>query len=338
MPEYNVKNGSGFPNTRMRRNRQSSWIRRLVAENQLSKNDLILPLFVKEGKDSIEPIDSMPFVYRYTIDNLVKITREAKNLGIPLIALFPVVENNKKTKNGDEAYNKDNLICRAIKSIKDTVPDIGIMADVALDPYTTHGHDGIMKDNYIDNDGTIDILVKQSIVQANAGADIIAPSDMMDGRVLSIRLALDQEGLINKQIMSYSAKYCSAFYGPFRDAIKSKGALKIDKRSYQMDIRNSREALREATLDVQEGADMIMVKPGLPYLDIISKIKSQLEVPTFAYQVSGEYSSLLAASQNGWLEYQDAMLEALICFKRAGADGVLTYSAIEIAKILNKGE
>jgi porphobilinogen synthase len=330
-------NNYGYPHTRMRRNRQFDWSRRLVAENSLSVNDLILPIFVMEGKNKIEPIASMPSINRHSIDKLVDIVKTAQEVNIPLVAIFPVIDNKNKTEHARESFKKDNLICRAITTIKEKVPDIGVMADVALDPYTSHGHDGILNGDIIDNDKTIDILIKQALNQINAGADIIAPSDMMDGRIYLIRESLEKNGHADTLIMSYAAKYASAFYGPFRDAIKSKGSLRGDKKTYQMDTPNANEAIREADLDISEGADMIMVKPGLPYLDIISKIKTQLKVPTFAYQVSGEYASLKAASNNGWLDFDKVMIETLLCFKRAGADGILTYSAIDVAQKLLDG-
>ena len=326
-----INNLNNYPLIRLRRNRKSEWSRNLIRENNLSVDDLILPIFIKEGSNESEPIKSMPKVSRHTIDKAVLISNQAYKLGIPAVALFPVIEDKLKSEDGKESYNKDNLICRSISEIKNKVPNIGIIADVALDPFTTHGHDGLLIDGKIDNDKTIDILIKQSIVQAKAGCDIIAPSDMMDGRIIHIRNALEKEGFKDTQIMSYAAKYASNFYGPFRDAIQSSRKLIGDKKSYQMDPSNSREAIQEVALDISEGADMIMVKPGMPYLDIISKIKSEFNIPIFAYQVSGEYSMMRAASENGWLNFNDIMKESLISFKRAGADGILTYSAIEIA-------
>lgn len=277
----------------------------------------------------------MPRVFRHTIDKAVILIDKAYELGVPAVAIFPVIENRLKTADGKESYNEDSLMCRSISEIKDKVPNIGIIADVALDPFTTHGHDGLLIKGKIDNDKTIDILIKQSLAQAKAGCDIIAPSDMMDGRIVCIRNALESEGFKDTQIMSYAAKYASNFYGPFRDAIQSSQKLVGNKKSYQMDPSNSREAIQEAALDISEGADMIMVKPGMPYLDIITKIKSKFNIPIFAYQVSGEYSMMRAASENGWLDFSEIMEESLISFKRAGADGILTYSAIEMAIKLN---
>ena len=325
-------NMPGYPLNRMRRNRQSNWSRRLVCENHLSRSDLILPVFVMEGKNRVEPIESLPNVNRYTIDRIVDIAMECEDIGIPLIAIFPVIDGNLKSDDAEEAYKSNNLVCRTVTAIKNQASNIGIMTDVALDPYTIHGHDGIMKNDVIANDTTIEILIKQAINQREAGADIIAPSDMMDGRVLKIREALEANNYQDTIIMSYSAKYASSYYGPFRDAIKSNKNLTGDKKTYQMDVANSDEALREAELDIAEGADMVMVKPGLPYLDIIHKIKSNLKVPTYAYQVSGEYASLMAASMNGWIEYDNIIMETLLCFKRAGADGILTYAALDVAK------
>ena len=316
----------------MRRNRQANWSRRLVCENSLSTNDLILPLFVMEGSNKIEPIESLPGVNRYTVDCIIEVAKESEDVGLPLIAIFPVIDSSLKTDCAKESYRANNLVCRSVSEIKNKVSDIGIMTDVALDPYTSHGHDGIIKNNMIANDETIEILIKQAINQCKAGADVIAPSDMMDGRVLKIREALESHNFKDKIIMSYAAKYASHYYGPFRDAIKSNKNLTGDKKTYQMDIANSEEAIREAELDIGEGADMILVKPGLPYLDVIHKIKTNLKVPTFAYQVSGEYASIMAASMNGWIDYDDIIMETLLCFKRAGADGILTYAALDIAK------
>jgi len=323
---------SRYPLNRMRRNRQANWSRRLVCENSLSTNDLILPLFVMEGSNKIEPIESLPGVNRYTVDCIIEVAKESEDVGLPLIAIFPVIDSSLKTDCAKESYRANNLVCRSVSEIKNKVSDIGIMTDVALDPYTSHGHDGIIKNNMIANDETIEILIKQAINQCKAGADVIAPSDMMDGRVLKIREALESHNFKDKIIMSYAAKYASHYYGPFRDAIKSNKNLTGDKKTYQMDIANSEEAIREAELDIGEGADMILVKPGLPYLDVIHKIKTNLKVPTFAYQVSGEYASIMAASMNGWIDYDDIIMETLLCFKRAGADGILTYAALDIAK------
>lgn len=323
-----------FPATRMRRNRRDAWNRRLVAENSLSPDDFILPVFVTDGVDKIEAIPSMPEVFRYSIDRLVRFVGEAKLLGIPAIAIFPEVDPGLKTPDAREACNPDGLVCQSIRAVKDTHPDMGIVCDAALDPFNSDGHDGIVREGYVINDESVEILCRQSLVQAEAGCDIIAPSDMMDGRVAAIRAALDEENFVDVRIMSYAAKYASAFYGPFRDAIGSKTVLKGDKKTYQMDPANSDEALHEVRLDIEEGADMVMVKPGLPYLDIIRRVKTAFGVPTFAYQVSGEYAMLKGAARNGWLENDLVILEALMAFKRAGADGVLSYFAIEACKLL----
>ena len=329
---------SGFPSVRPRRNRRTGWSRRLVRECSLSVNDLILPTFVTEGTGVTEPVASMPGVNRYSIDTLLPFVAEAVELGIPALAIFPVTPAEKKTEDGDEAWNPENLICRAIRAIVQVNSDIGVVADVALDPYTTHGQDGVLRNGDVDNDESLAVLAKQAIVQAQAGCDIIAPSDMMDGRVGVIRKALDDAGFQHVQIMAYSAKYASAFYGPFRDAVGSKGSLgKGDKRTYQMDPANTDEALREVSLDIAEGADMVMVKPGMPYLDIVRRVKDEYAVPTFAYQVSGEYAMLTAAANNGWLDADAAMMESLLAFKRAGADGILTYFAPRAAAILRDG-
>lgn len=322
-----------FPAVRLRRTRMQAWRRELVAEVRLHPSDLILPVFVQEGKNKATPIASMPGVSRLSIDLAVKKAKEAKALGIPALALFPSVEAKLKTPRGEEALNKNNLVCRAIRDIKNAVPDIGVIADVALDPYTTHGHDGILsKNGSVENDATVDILCKQAILQARAGCDIIAPSDMMDGRIGAIRNALESEGFHDTLILSYAAKYASAFYGPFRDAVGSKGALKSDKKNYQMDPRNGDEALREIALDIQEGADLVMVKPGICYLDIVQRAAAQFSVPVFAYQVSGEYAMLKAAAEKGWLDGETAMQESLLAFKRAGARAILTYAALAAAK------
>jgi porphobilinogen synthase len=324
-----------FPSTRMRRNRRTDWSRRLVRENRLSVNDLIWPVFVIEGHDIRQPVNSMPGVDRLTIDLLVQEVKAAADLGIPAIAVFPVTPVEKKCPEGQEATNKDNLICRAMRAVKDAGIDIGLIGDVALDPYTSHGQDGLVRDGYVVNDESLEVLCQQAVVQAQSGCDIIAPSDMMDGRIGAIRNALDESGLANVQIMAYAAKYASAFYGPFRDAVGSaKNLGGGDKRTYQMDPANGDEALREVALDIAEGADMVMVKPGMPYLDIVTRVKSQFVVPTFAYQVSGEYAMLNAAAANGWLDREAVMLESLLGFKRAGADGVLTYFAVEAARRL----
>ncbi len=334
MPQ-SIKPGLGrYPAVRMRRNRQSDWSRRLNAECTLSVSDLIWPIFVVEGRGKREPVPSMPDVNRLSVDVIPEAVEEAARLGIPAIALFPYTDPDKRTEDGAEACNPDNLVCRATRAVRDRGLDIGIICDAALDPYTSHGHDGVMRGDEILNDDTLEVLVRQSLVQVEAGCNIIAPSDMMDGRVGAIRQALEAGGHTNAQIMAYSAKYASAFYGPFRDAIGSTGVLKGDKRTYQMDPANSDEALREIALDLEEGADMIMVKPGMPYLDIIRRAKDTFGVPTFAYQVSGEYAMLQAAIQNGWLDGDKVVIEALTGFKRAGCNGILTYFAPRAAKLL----
>ncbi len=324
-----------FPQTRMRRNRKSDWARRLVSETELTPADLIWPLFVIDGENERQKVDTMPGVERLSIDLAVKAAGEAASLGIPAIALFPYTQQSLRSDDAREATNSNNLVCRATRAVRDAGHDIGIILDVALDPYTTHGHDGLMHDGVIVNDETIEILVAQSIVQAEAGADILAPSDMMDGRVGAIRAELESAGYQNTQIMSYAAKYASAFYGPFRDAVGSSSNLKGDKRTYQMDPGNTDEALHEVALDIAEGADMVMVKPGMPYLDIVRRIRTTFAVPTFAYQVSGEYAMLMAAAQNGWLDKDRVIMESLTAFKRAGAHGVLTYFAPHAARLLN---
>ncbi len=329
-----MKATSSFPSLRMRRNRKTAWSRALVRENRLSSADLIWPLFVVEGSDIEVPVASMPGVSRWSIDLLVRRVEEAAVLGIPAIALFPNTEPDLRSADGREAFNPDNLVCRAVRAIKKAVPEIGVMCDVALDPYTSHGHDGLLVNDEIANDLTLEALVKQSLVQVQAGCDIIAPSDMMDGRIGVIRAALESGGHVDTQIMAYSAKYASGFYGPFRDAVGSSGTLRGDKKTYQMDPGNSDEALREVALDLAEGADMVMVKPGMPYLDIVSRVKREFGVPTFAYQVSGEYAMIVAACNNGWLDPEKVITEALLSFKRAGADGVLTYFALDVAKNL----
>jgi porphobilinogen synthase len=322
---------------RPRRNRKTEWSRSLVREHELTVNDLIWPLFVIEGENQREAVAAMPGVDRTSIDLTVAAAEEAARYGIPALALFPYTEPGLRDPRGSEALNENNLVCRAVRAIKQAVPQIGIVTDVALDPYTSHGHDGLMHGDEIVNDETVAILVDQAVNQARAGADIIAPSDMMDGRVGAIRAGLDAAGFEQVQIMAYSAKYASAFYGPFRDAIGTNATLKGDKRTYQMDPANSDEALREVALDLDEGADMIMVKPGLPYLDIVRRVKETYGVPTFAYQVSGEYAMIMAAANNGWLDGDRAMVESLIAFKRAGGDGVLTYFALRVAKKLKSG-
>jgi porphobilinogen synthase len=320
---------------RPRRNRKSEWARSLMRENQLTVADLIWPIFVMDGSEARTPVGSMPGVERLSIDQAVLEAERAAKLGIPAIALFPYTDPELRTADGREALNRENLVCRSLRAIKDAVPNIGLITDVALDPYTSHGHDGLLDhDGRILNDETVAVLVEQALVQADAGADIIAPSDMMDGRVGAIRRALDAEGYVDAQILAYSAKYASAFYGPFRDAVGSSGCLKGDKRTYQMDPANGMEALREAALDIEEGADMLMVKPGLPYLDIVYRLKDAFGLPTFAYQVSGEYAMIEAAARNGWLDGEKAMMESLMAFKRAGADGVLTYFAPRVAEKL----
>jgi porphobilinogen synthase len=323
-----------FPATRLRRNRFDDATRRLVAEHRLSVDDLIWPIFIRDGTGAPTEVSTMPGVFRTGLDGLAKHVEDAAKLGIPAIALFPATPNELKTPGGEEALNPENLICRAARILKAEYPHIALIGDVALDPYTDHGHDGVLVDGYVANDESVEILVGQAVNQAHAGIDIIAPSDMMDGRVAAIRGALDESGFINTRIMSYAAKYASAFYGPFRDAIGSGGALKGDKKTYQMNPANTDEALREVALDIAEGADMVMVKPGMPYLDIIRRVRERFEVPTFAYQVSGEYAMILAASQNGWLDHDKAMLESLLAFKRAGCSGILTYFAPKAAKLL----
>lgn len=336
--KYDSKLPGQFPAVRMRRNRKNDWARRMVRENSLTVNDLILPVFVKNGSGICEPIASMPVVNRYSIDTLLDFVGQAAALKIPAVAIFPVTAAEAKSEDGDEALNPDNLICSAMKAIRTAGIDIGLIADVALDPYTTHGQDGVLRNGDVANDESLEILAQQAVVQAEAGCDIIAPSDMMDGRVGVIRKALDENGHQQVQIMAYSAKYASAFYGPFRDAVGSKGNLgKGDKRTYQMDPANSDEAIREVALDLAEGADMVMVKPGMPYLDIVRRVKHELSAPTFVYQVSGEYAMLSAAVANGWLDRDTTMMESLLAFKRAGADGVLTYFAMDAARMLNNG-
>ena len=328
---------TSFPALRMRRLRQADWTRRLVAESVLSPADFIWPLFVIDGRNKREPVASMPGVERLSVDLIAAAAEEAAKLGIPVVALFPYTDPALKTEDGREATNSKNLVCSAVREIKRAVPQIGVLCDVALDPYTSHGHDGVLVDGYVANDETCAILAHQALVQAEAGCDIIAPSDMMDGRVGIIREALEGAGFKNTLIMSYAAKYASAFYGPFRDALGSAKALVGDKRSYQMDPSNGDEALREVALDLAEGADMVMVKPGMPYLDLVRRVKETFRVPTFAYQVSGEYSMLMAAIERGWLERERVILESLIAFKRAGASGILTYFARDAAQLLKTG-
>ena len=324
-----------FPSTRLRRVRNSDWVRRLISENNLSANDLILPIFLTEGKNKKEKIKTMPGIYRYSLDKLSSILDEAEKFKIPMIALFPNTSNHKRDHNGSEALNENNLICRAIKLIKKKYNKFGIMTDVALDPYTSHGHDGIIRNDKIDNDATLKILEKQALLQASVGSDVIAPSDMMDGRIGIIRKSLDKNELKDTQILSYAVKYASNFYGPFRDAIGSKQKLKGDKKTYQMDMRNYTESLREVGLDIKEGADFVMVKPGMPYLDIISQIKQNFKIPVFSYQVSGEYSMIVNSIKNKSLN-ENVIYESLISLKRAGSNAIVTYFAIDILKKMVK--
>ena len=319
---------------RLRRARKAEWARKLMRENRLTVEDLIWPVFITEGTGVTEAIATMPGVNRYSVDQAVEQAREAASLGIPALALFPNTPSHLRDETGSEALNPDNLICCAIRAIKAAVPEIGIITDVALDPYTSHGHDGLVAEGRILNDETVAMLVRQALIQADAGADVIAPSDMMDGRVAAIREALDAAGFADVSIMAYAAKYASAFYGPFRDAVGSSGTLKGDKKTYQMDPANAAEALREVELDLAEGADYVMVKPGMPYLDIITRVKEHFGVPTFAYQVSGEYAMIMAAAERGMLDGEKAMLETLLAFKRAGCDGILTYFAPRAARLL----
>ena len=325
-----------FPSLRMRRGRSAPWMREMLAEHRLHPSDLIWPLFVCEGRGCEEPIPSLPGVSRWTVDRLVERARLAAEAGVPCVALFPNTPHDLRTNDAAEALNRENLICRAIKAIKDAVPDVGVLTDVALDPYTSHGHDGLTDEaGNVVNDDTVEILAHQALVQAEAGADIVAPSDMMDGRVGAIRAALEREGHHNVAIMAYAAKYASAFYGPFRDAVGSAGRLKGDKRAYQMNPANIDEALREVELDLAEGADMVMVKPGLPYLDVLARVKDAFGVPTFAYQVSGEYAMIEAAAAAGAGDRDALIVETLLAFKRAGATGVLSYHALDAARLIN---
>ena len=326
--------GPSYPATRMRRNRRTPWARRLVAEHRLGAEDLIWPLILIDGEGVRQPVPSMPGVERLSPDMAAEAAAEAQSLGIPCVALFPFTDERLKTAGGEEAVNPDNLTCRTVRAIKKAAPEIGILCDVALDPYTSHGHDGLLENGVILNDATVEVLVRQALVQAEAGCDVIAPSDMMDGRIGAIRSGLDKAGFTDVQIMSYAAKYASGFYGPYRDAIGSAKALQGDKKTYQMDPANSDEALREVALDIAEGADMVMVKPGIAYLDIVRRLKDRFGMPTFAFQVSGEYAMIRAASANGWIDGPRVMMESLLSFKRAGADGILTYSAREVAKAL----
>ena len=324
-----------YPATRMRRNRMKAFSRRMLAEHRLSVDDLIWPLFVIEGEEKAEPVASMPGVSRHSIDRLVTQASEAEALGIPAIAVFPSIDPALKDNEGTLAGDGDNLVCRAVRAVKQACPELGVICDVALDPFTDHGHDGILRDGEIVNDETVAVLCRQAVCQADAGCDIIAPSDMMDGRIGAIREALETGGHVNTLILSYAAKYASVYYGPFRDAVGSAGNLKGgDKKTYQMDPANSDEAIHEVALDLGEGADMVMIKPGMPYLDIVRRVKSELQVPTFAYQVSGEYAMHQAAFEKGWLSRDAVILESLLSFKRAGADGILTYFAIDAARLL----
>ena len=326
-----------YPRVRMRRNRLDPWTRRLVAENRLTVDDLIWPIFVQTGRNKSTPVPSMPGVERQTVERLVDAVGEAAALGIPAVAIFPVIEPRLKDPEGSEAWNPGNIVCQAIAAVKQAHPGVGVICDAALDPFTSHGHDGLIRDGYVVNDETIEALCRQSLVQAAAGCDVIAPSDMMDGRVGAIRDALDAHGRQHVRILSYAAKFASAFYAPFRDAVGSASSLgSADKKTYQMDPANSDEALREVGLDIAEGADMVMVKPGLFYLDIIRRVKDRFQVPTVAYNVSGEYSMLKAAAMAGWLDYDRVMMESLLAFKRAGADAILTYAAVEAARLLKR--
>jgi porphobilinogen synthase len=323
--------------TRLRRNRKAEWARRMVRENVLTTNDLIWPLFVADGHNVRSDVASMPGVERLSVDQVVREAERAVKLDIPCIALFPYTNPTLRDEHGSEAVNPDNLVCKSVRAIKKEFPALGVLCDVALDPFTSHGHDGLIEDGKILNDETVAVLVRQALVQAEAGCDIIAPSDMMDGRIGAIREGLDAAGFLDVQIMSYAAKYASAFYGPFRDAVGSAKTLSGDKRTYQMDCANSDEALREVELDIAEGADMVMVKPGMPYLDIVRRVKDTFSMPTFVYQVSGEYAMIMAAASHGWIDGERAMMESLISFKRAGADGILTYFAPQAAEKLRKG-
>lgn len=326
---------SSFPSQRLRRLRQAPWLRNLVQEHRLHVSDLIWPIFVQEGDHLASPIESMPGVERLTIDLAIQKAQEAQQLGIPAIAIFPATPPTLKTPEAEEALNPENLACRAVRAVKAEVPNIGIICDVALDPYSSHGQDGLVRNGIVVNDETVEVLCRQAVVQAEAGCDVIAPSDMMDGRVGAIRKALDSAGFEQVSILAYAAKYASAFYGPFRDAVGSAANLGSgDKKTYQMNPSNTQEALQEVALDIQEGADMVMVKPGMPYLDIVQRVKATFEVPTFAYQVSGEYAMLSAAAEKGWLNREQVMMESLLAFKRAGADGILTYFALEVARSL----
>ncbi len=336
MQEFDVADVGRFPTVRMRRNRRHRWTREMVAEQHLTAKDFIWPVFVHGGPEREVPVPSMPGVVRYSLDAVVDAVGQAVELGIPAIAIFPATDPTKKTPLAEEAVNPDNLVCQVLRSLKQAFGhDVGLLADVALDPYSSHGQDGVVRDGYVVNDETLEILCRQAVVQAEAGCDIAAPSDMMDGRIGAIRAALDAEGRDDVMIMAYAAKYASAFYGPFRDAVGSSTNLgQGDKKTYQMNPANGDEALREVALDLQEGADMVMVKPGMPYLDVVLRVSSMFQVPTFAYQVSGEYSMLAGAADNGWLTREDVVLESLMSFKRAGATGILTYFAVEAAAAL----
>lgn len=332
-----TSNYGQYPTTRLRRNRQTDWSRRLVREHHLTVDDLIWPVFVQEDTEEKTEVESMPGVTRYTVSLLPEAVQKAADLGIPAVALFPVTPQEMKNEEATEALNPNNLMCRAVQAIREKDIDIGVICDVALDPYTSHGQDGLVIDDYVANDQSVDVLWKQAIVQAQAGCDVIAPSDMMDGRIGVIRQALDDAGFGHVQIMSYAAKYASAFYGPFRDAVGSGISLaQGDKKTYQMDPANTDEAIREVALDIQEGADMVMVKPGMPCLDVVRRVKETFKVPTYAYQVSGEYAMIAGAAQRGWLDHEAVMLESLLAFKRAGADGILTYFAVQAAELLAK--
>ncbi len=327
-----------FPNTRMRRNRLNGWTRRLVAEHRLSVDDLIWPIFIMEGQGQESEIEAMPGVKRVSVDRLGAHVEHAARLGIPALALFPATPVGLKDAEGSESANPDNLICQAARELKRLFPEMGLLGDVALDPYTDHGHDGVIRDGYVHNDETLALLCAQAVNQAHAGIDIISPSDMMDGRIGALREALDDEGFIHTSLMSYAAKYASAFYGPFRDAVGSAGALRGgDKKTYQMDYANTDEALREVAMDLAEGADSVMVKPGMPYLDICRRVHETFRVPTFAYQVSGEYSMIMASVERGWIDHDKAMMESLLGFKRAGCAGILTYFAVKAAELLRAG-
>jgi len=328
-----------YPGVRMRRMRRDDFSRRLMREHRVTVDDLIYPVFVLDGKERREPVASMPGVERLSLDRLLPVAEECVRLGVPVLALFPVIEGALKTPDGREATNADGLVPRTVRALKQAFPQLGVMTDVALDPFTTHGQDGLIDDGgYVLNDETIEVLVRQALVQAESGVDIVAPSDMMDGRIGAIRSALESRRFIHTRIMAYSAKYASAFYGPFRDAVGSAGNLgKSNKMAYQMDPANTDEALREVGLDLQEGADMVMVKPGMPYLDIVRRVKDEFRAPTYVYQVSGEYAMLMAAARNGWLDERKVIMESLLAFKRAGADGVLTYFALQVARWLKEG-